>query len=628
MISTRGSHFVDEHGRRLILRGINLGGSSKVPKTPDGATYLQDDFFNHIDVSFVGRPFPLEEADEHFSRLTNWGLTFIRLLVTWEAIEHAGPGIYDQEYLDYIECIVQKAGEHGLQLFIDPHQDVWSRFCGGDGAPGWTFETVGLDIRRFKDTGAAIVHQTHGDPFPQMIWPTNGVKLAAATMFTLFFAGDDFAPQIKISGVSIQSYLQRHYIKAICQVAERLKSYPHVIGYDTMNEPFSGYIGWADLNQSGGLLSLGINPSPFESYQLASGIPLDLDVWQQRPTGSKIIDRALVNSDAQHAWLDGHECIWRQLGVWDFNSEGNPILLLSDYFHQVGERRVDFNQDYLRPFINQYAKQIREIDPDALIFIETEPNHHAPVWSKEDAGRIVYAPHWYDAFVLFMKSFNPHIAYDTRKSQLVLGKRRIRTSFKAQLADKKHEAITNLPGVPMLIGEIGIPFDMQKKKAYRTGDFSKQISALDRSMCAVEDNLLSITLWNYTADNDNAHGDKWNDEDLSIFSRDQQIDPEDINSGGRALKAVIRPYASATSGEPIMMSFDIKRRIFVFNFRHDPLIEMPTEIYVPNYQYPDGYDVSVSDGTFTRDPENQRILYMHSPDLEEHSIRIEPRRHE
>lgn len=31
---------------------------------------------NHADVTFVGRPFPVEDAPDHFARLRRWGLTF------------------------------------------------------------------------------------------------------------------------------------------------------------------------------------------------------------------------------------------------------------------------------------------------------------------------------------------------------------------------------------------------------------------------------------------------------------------------------------------------------------------------------------------------------------------------
>nr|HPR31007.1 cellulase family glycosylhydrolase [Prolixibacteraceae bacterium] len=138
--------FTDPTGRSLFLRGINLGGSSKIPYKPNSATHIREGFFNGKDVSFIGRPFPLDEADEHFGRLKAWGFHFIRFLVTWEAIEHEGPGIYDEEYLAYVKAIVTKANEYGLNLIIDPHEDVWSRFSGGDGAPLWTFEIIGMDV--------------------------------------------------------------------------------------------------------------------------------------------------------------------------------------------------------------------------------------------------------------------------------------------------------------------------------------------------------------------------------------------------------------------------------------------------------------------------------------------------
>ena len=627
-----GSWFKDAQGRTLILRGVNLGGSSKVPFGPHGATHVREGFFDHRNVSFVGRPFPLAEADEHLARLRAWGFTFLRLLVTWEAIEHAGPGLYDLEYLDYLYEVVRRAGEHGLSLFIDPHQDVWSRMSGGDGAPGWTFEAIGMDVTRFAETGAAIVHAVHGDPFPRMIWPTNYTKLAAATMFSLFFGGNDFAPRTVVDGEPVQGFLQRHYINALKQVAHSLKGLSQVVGYDTMNEPWSGFIGEADLNAQGGLLQSGDSPTPFQAMLLGAGYPQEVEVWHTglrgiRPTGTR-----LMNPGGARAWRDGVDCVWRENGVWDVGGDGQPRLLRPDHFVRVEGRAgstaggVDFASDYLRPFLVRYAREIRAVDPDALIFLETQPRHAAPHWDLAEVPNVVHADHWYDGLTLYAKRYIPFLGLDLETTRFVLGRKRVRRSFAAQLARLKAEAAERLGGVPTVIGEFGIPFDLQDKGAYRTSDFSRQAQAMDDSFQALEANLLSGTLWNYTADNDNRWGDQWNDEDLSIFSRDQQSDPNDLNSGGRALEAVVRPYAGRIAGEPLEMVFDLKGRRFEFAFRHDASVEAPTEVYVPNLQYPDGYRVEVSDGSYEMDREAQTLIYHHSMEQEIHRICVRPGR--
>ncbi len=621
-----GQWFKDERGRTLMLRGVNLGGSSKVPTSPDGATHVGDRFFNHRDVSFVGRPFPLEEADEHFTRLRAWGFTFLRLLVTWEAIEHAGPGLYDEAYLEYIRAIVEKAAKHGIALFIDPHQDVWSRFSGGDGAPGWTFEAVGFDITKFKETGSAIVHQTHGDPFPRMIWPTNSGKLAAATMFSLFFGGNDFAPETKVDGVPVQDYLQRHYVEAMVQVAKKLGGLTNVIGYDTMNEPLPGYIDCEDLNAPVGMIKLGSSPSPFQSMLLGSGITQHVDIWKIGITGEREVGTERVNSSAVSAWLPDHECVWRRNGVWDLGASGQPGILRPNHFTEVHGRRIDFSNDYYRPFANRYAKAIRSVSPGAIIFIESEPRHESMTWSAQDAPNIVFAPHWYDGIVLVLKRFRSNLAADFRTGKVIFGSKRVRRSFADQVASFKRTSEVSFGGVPTLIGEFGIPFDLKGGRAYRSGDYRDQIRAMDRSMRAMEDNLLSCTLWNYTADNTNARGDMWNGEDLSIFSRDQQTEPADIHSGGRALEAVVRPYPRAVAGEPLHMAFDIQKKAFFFEFRHDPEIEAPTEIFVPNYQYIEGYMVEVSDGSFEKNPETQTFVYHHSLSRDTHTVYIKERK--
>jgi hypothetical protein len=620
----KNSNFVDETGRTLMLRGVNLGGSSKVPVTPDGATFRSEGFFDHHTVSFIGRPFPLAEADEHFSRLRAWGLTFLRFLVTWEAIEHAGPGQYDDDYLDYIYDIIEKANQHGIKLFIDPHQDVWSRFCGGDGAPGWTMEAIGMDLTKVHPTGAAIIHSQHGDPFPQMIWPTNAHKLASATMFALFFAGNDLAPNTRVDGEPVQEYLQRHYFAAIRRLAARIRDLPNVIGFDTMNEPSFGYMGVRNLEDCCGRPRLGDFPTPLQAMQAASGQTVEIGIWGFDLLGNRKKSKRTLNPGKERLWRAGMGCVWRQNGVWDFDSSGNPLLLKPDHFYSVNGHKINVADDYYKPFANRFAQEIRAEMPNALIFVETEPSTPPPHWTEKDESNIVYAPHWYDGITLVFKRYLGFIGADFFAARPVLGHWRVRNSFKAQLGRLKREARVYMPSAPVLVGEIGIPFDLAQKSAFRSGKFHDQAAAMDRSLRAVEDNLLSATIWNYTADNSNLRGDQWNDEDLSIFSRDQQHDPQDIHSGGRALKAVVRPYPIATAGTPLHLHYDIHSRFCEYTFEHDPAVSAPTELFIPNLHYPQGIRVEASGGQWSHDRAAQTLSYRPTTTGGKHSLHIRP----
>lgn len=94
-------------------------------------------------------------------------------------------------------------------------------------------------------------------PFPHsyslsQIWSTNYQRLISQTIFTLFYGGRDFAPRCIIDGVNIQEYLQTHFNQAMYLLAAKIKEAGGlleecVIGWDSMNEPSEGLIGYTDI---------------------------------------------------------------------------------------------------------------------------------------------------------------------------------------------------------------------------------------------------------------------------------------------------------------------------------------------------------------------------------------------
>ncbi|MCA9980278.1 MAG: alpha/beta fold hydrolase, partial [Anaerolineales bacterium] len=431
--------------------------------------------------------------------------------------------------------------------------------------------------------------------------------------------------------VGVQEYLQSHYLNAIKQVALRVKDMPHVMGYDTLNEPSSGWIGVTDLHQPTGLFQQGLAPSPWQAMQAAAGLPTEVPVMELSFQGLKVLGHEVMNPEGVRLWREGYAGVWQENGVWQLGANDEPELLRPRHFSEIHGREIDFNRDYMRPFIERFAREIRAIHPQAILFAEGTLEKGLPY--LPDLPQTVNASHWYDAAVLFQRQFRANFALNAQKMRPVLGRQNVQTSFNSQLAHIKQEGKERVGG-PTLLGEFGIAYDLNDKIGFTAGDFSPHIGALDRSLKALEANLLSGTLWNYTADNDNEHGDQWNGEDLSIFSRDQFLpaplhDPHDLDEGGRATAAFVRPYPTHTAGEPLALSFDPHTRRFEFRFRHDPSLplgEVATEIFVPDYHYSVGLAVELSDGECQYDQENQCLRYYHTAEQETHTIRFQRQR--
>ncbi len=608
-MKTEGRWFVDNEGFYRIYRGVNLGGSTKMPYQPNGATWNREGFYQPRGVSFAGRPFPLEDADYHLGKLRHWGFNLLRLLTTWEAVEHDGPGIYDEEYLNYLREIGRKAADYGFDFFIDPHQDVWSRWTGGDGAPAWTMELLGMDITKLSDSGAAVLHQEWGDPFPRMIWPLNYNRYGAATMLTLFFGGNDFAPQTSIQGQPVQDFLQDHFIKAMTRVAEVLKDNPRLIGFGTSNEPHHGFIGSPDLRRQSSHILYGICPTPWQSIQAAAGIPQKAPRYHLGLAGSRRLPEGSLNPEGVSLFREGFQEIWEQNGVWSRVS-GVPELDRPLWFTQQDCRPIHFGNQYLVPFLRRYSEAIHRTVPRALIFIEGVPSGLGSdqfSWSEDPKIPSVHALHWYDGPALFLKRFSPRLSFDPARGKPILGRKNVQNSFSRQIGELLIHTEENMDNIPPLLGEFGIPYDLNHKKSFRTGRFRKQTQALEMYYNALDAHLLSSTQWNYTADNTNRRGDNWNDEDLSIYSLDQDTAPENPDSGGRAVDGFCRPYTRRCPGKPLIQEYSRRRGRFSFTFRPDR--DGTVEIFVPDRRFSSDYLVKISGGTLQRKSEEQLLLW-------------------
>lgn len=581
----------DGAGRTVILRGCNLGGDSKIPFSPAGNPLSYD-------VSFSGRPFPVEEADSHFSRLALWGFTFLRLVITWEAVEHAGPGIYDEEYLSYLREILKKAEAYGISVFVDPHQDAWSRWTGGDGAPGWTLEAVGFNLEKIATSGAAFTQASEGDSYKVMSWPLNYLRYANATMWTLFFAGSTYAPAMLVEGIPVQDWLQDHFIDAMKHTARRLKDCPAIVGFGTLNEPHPGFIGLADLDSHQRVTAPdGLVPTAFEAIAAASGFPQKIRYMK---LGGKITvsHSHVLNPDGVSLFRDGFECPWKTAGVWKIE-DGRPVAAKHSHF-----MCRDFGNEFLKPFQKRFIEAVSKKHEHYLFFVEGVPMGNRGRWTAEDRIRsdgtplaVVEAFHWYDAPTLLFKKWRPWLAVDGETAHMSIS-----PGAAARGAREQLERLAGYPrseNMPALLGEFGTPFDLDRGASYRTGSYAAQEEALGSWYDAIDASLLHSTVWTYAASNTHEKGDGWNTEDLSIYSS--------TTGSGRAEKGFSRPYAMAIAGTPVKMSFDRKKRVFVLEWE---AVDGVSEVFVPTHWYPEGWRAFFEGGNaeLEEKPDAQRLL--------------------
>ena len=333
---------------------------------------------------------------------------------------------------------------------------------------------------------------------------------------------------------------------------------------------------------------------------------------------SVVTEERLVNEAGVECWTPGAKDPFETAGVYRRTNAGVEPLR-EDYFQRVNGRNVDLEDDYMAPFFNDVADAVRAVRDDWLIFAELDPftGLLGGTMPENTPDRAVNASHWYDIATLTTKTFMYPTAVNPFSGKVLEGREAIENHYQNQLSRIRDggRTLNGGTGAPTLIGECGIPYDLNGAGAYDAwarGDksdehWSSHVMALEFLYNALDALQLSSTHWNYTASNSNdlAIGDGWNQEDLSIFSRDQQDNPEDINSGGRALKGFVRPYLQSCEGTPLETTFTLETGAFLA--RYKPSGQGEATLFVPVIQYPNGYSLSVKGGEATYDAASQKI---------------------
>jgi len=665
-LHTSQSFFKDEHGRYVFLHGVNLSGSTKVPTTGDnflasGEIRSPEEMANEP-ISYVGKPFSLEDADHQFSIIKNMGFNALRLLVIWEAIEHEGIGIYDDDYLDYLEKIVAKANEYGIYVLMDMHQDLFSRhlrkyfnsnaevdgftdFAGmaaamspplnnvirGDGAPKWVIQKC-LPDKNLDSPEWGLPANMVSDPrntsdlIPFTNWGINlFISYDASRCYATFFSGRILYPNYKINGKNIQDYLQDAYTNAWVQVAKRVKDYPNVIGYDVMNEPLGVYFILV-------LYSL--------LYREASSMPNGELTETQ---AISILDTVLNDMQNNGYSLDlleaTREFLVQQkklpLKPSDFTALGFPLPGSSDspYKPDVGAAltiNFNFNRYFLQPLFEKVGKAIQKTDPNAVIFIEEAigleqlipiGTFSQPMLKPEGVNYIVYEPHYYADIYAF-----PGINVPPRS--FTVDEVRFR-DYTSDIQNAINAGEYSLGNPPVVMGEFGTYFNFGGIEKSIEQNYAVSANILDNYYEDYEKLLLHNMIWCYSPENTKKYGDGWNKEDFSVLGPDGRP---------RAITSYSRPYPRYSSGRPTAMHFysdyhyyepvpgqPTPYREFYFEFSSKES-DAPTEIFIPPIQYDDGFYVYISDGRCFYDP-NDYVLYFY-PDIDDpeatHNIKIRP----
>lgn len=211
-LHTTGGQIFDSTGRAIRILGIQVHGLASGTGGPANAPVGPCKGY-------------VEPTQRTFDDVVSWGFNSVRLGISWSNLEPTPPTVasdgtlvhtYDQPYLTAVDHAISGLTGKGLGVIIEMAQSKWS--------PAFRNVTTGAGVR------------CAGYGMPAWLYP-NAASLTIS--------------QAKLSFFQNQGGVQDQYA-AVCKfIAGRYAGNPFVMGYDMMNEPYSGSIPPQQFDLSG-----------------------------------------------------------------------------------------------------------------------------------------------------------------------------------------------------------------------------------------------------------------------------------------------------------------------------------------------------------------------------------------
>jgi len=515
-IHVDNGNFVDREGRVRLFRGIN-----SVIK-----------WFPWYD------PVMLDPARHQM--LADWGFNAIRLGSMWNGFQPEEEGKVNETYADILKEIVEGLGSVGIYTYLDMHQDMLTEKADYEGVPRWLSS-------KFKPP-------EHAYP-----WPMNNTH-----GFSTWACGY-FSQEISNGFQQLYTEHKKEFAEFWRQVAIRFRNNPAILGYELMNEPWTGDI-FSDasiiLPGNAGYELL----EPF--FNAASDAIREVDdetiIFWEPVTYSYIVNvnENIILDSVLDAYLKTHN-------FTDFL----PILEKACGDMADDFRMSDVEEEFTKVLENLADTRKHRIDyasdtrgrPNIL-----GPGFTAPPGGPDYLNRTALSWHYYCWALGFSsdEEFDPVL-------------KAVCDDFLGPMVFNTVDSTAQeIGGSATFLTEFGLC-----APSYDHPDWQGSI-VCDFILDQADQHLQSWSYW------DTAYGDIfWDSNGEPILD---------------AVKVFTRPYPQATAGFPIKLEFQVETRNFMFEYQPNSQIASPTEIYVPHLIYNDGFIVEVSENLEWKEDESDK----------------------